>query len=144
MRNFLSTSNIFQPNKKLNKCEKKILICSQKTILTDLSANKIQNLTLLAHCPIHALEFFHIIIDSFTNKDTSQINSRKSRAISNWSMLLPVLGLKWNIFNISILSLAKLAFKCQFHKMVKHTQTIDWQIANELFECVWPFCGIGT
>ena len=23
-----------------------------------------------------------------------------------------------------------------FHKMVKHTQNIRWQIADELFECV--------
>ena len=33
-------------------------------------------------------------------------------------------------------------FKRQFHKIVKHTQTIRWQIADELFElfeCVWPF-----
>ena len=28
--------------------------------------------------------------------------------------------------------------------MVKHTQTIPRQIADELFECVWPFCGIGA
>ena len=44
--------------------------------------------------------------------------------------------------------------------MVKHSQTICWQaptpkngqapssnllaVADELFECVWPFCGIGT
>ena len=28
--------------------------------------------------------------------------------------------------------------------MVKHTQTIHRQIANELFECVWPLCGVGT
>ena len=28
--------------------------------------------------------------------------------------------------------------------MVKHTQTIRRQIANELFECVWPFCEIGA
>ena len=27
--------------------------------------------------------------------------------------------------------------------MVKHTQTIPRQIAV-LFECVWPFCGIGA
>ena len=27
-------------------------------------------------------------------------------------------------------------FKHQFHKMVKHTQTICWQIPDELFECV--------
>ena len=27
-------------------------------------------------------------------------------------------------------------FKPQYHKMVKHTQTIRWQIANELFERV--------
>ena len=33
-------------------------------------------------------------------------------------------------------------FKCQPHKMVKHTQTIRQQIADELFECVWPFCGV--
>ena len=30
--------------------------------------------------------------------------------------------------------------------MVKHTQTIRRQFADELelFDCVWPFCGIGT
>ena len=28
--------------------------------------------------------------------------------------------------------------------MVKHTQTIRWQIADELFECIWPFCEIGA
>ena len=37
-----------------------------------------------------------------------------------------------------------LPFKRQFHKMVKYTQTIRRQIPNELFECLWPFCGIGT
>ena len=26
--------------------------------------------------------------------------------------------------------------------MVKHTQTIRRQIADELFQCVWPFCEI--
>ena len=31
-----------------------------------------------------------------------------------------------------------------FTKMVKHTQTIRRQIADELFECVWLFCGIGS
>ena len=28
--------------------------------------------------------------------------------------------------------------------MVKHTQTICRQFANELFECVWPFSEIGA
>ena len=28
--------------------------------------------------------------------------------------------------------------------MVKHTQRICRQIADELFECVWPFCEIGA
>ena len=28
--------------------------------------------------------------------------------------------------------------------MVKHTQTIRRQFADELFECVWPFCEIGS
>ena len=35
-------------------------------------------------------------------------------------------------------------FKRQFHKMVKRTQTIRRQFADELFDCVWPFCGIGA
>ena len=34
--------------------------------------------------------------------------------------------------------------KRQRNKMVKHTQTIDRQFADELFECVWPFCGVGA
>ena len=37
-----------------------------------------------------------------------------------------------------------LTLKCQPHKMVKHTQTIRWQIANDLFECVRPFCEISV
>ena len=28
--------------------------------------------------------------------------------------------------------------------MLKHTQTIRRQIADKLFECVWPFFGIGA
>ena len=28
--------------------------------------------------------------------------------------------------------------------MFKHTQTIRWRFANELLECVWPFCEVGT
>ena len=28
--------------------------------------------------------------------------------------------------------------------MVKHTQAIRPQFADELFECVWPFCGVGA
>ena len=28
--------------------------------------------------------------------------------------------------------------------MVKHTQTIHRQIADELFECVWQFGGVGN
>ena len=28
--------------------------------------------------------------------------------------------------------------------MVKHIQTIRRQIADELFECIWPFCDIGA
>ena len=35
-------------------------------------------------------------------------------------------------------------FKRQFHKMVEHTQPIRRQIADELFEFVWPFYGIGA
>ena len=28
--------------------------------------------------------------------------------------------------------------------MIKLTQTIRRQFTDELFECVWPFCGIGA
>ena len=28
--------------------------------------------------------------------------------------------------------------------MVKHTETNRLRIADELFECVWPFCGVGA
>ena len=34
--------------------------------------------------------------------------------------------------------------KCQPYKMVSHTQTIRRQFADKLFECVWPFCGVGV
>ena len=30
------------------------------------------------------------------------------------------------------------------HAIVKHTQTIRQEFADELFECVWPFCEIGA
>ena len=33
-------------------------------------------------------------------------------------------------------------FKRQFHKMVKHNQTIRRQFADELFEYVLPCCGV--
>ena len=36
----------------------------------------------------------------------------------------------------------EVTFKRQFHKMVKYTQTSRRQISDELFEFVWPFCGI--
>ena len=37
-----------------------------------------------------------------------------------------------------------LSIKRQSQKMVKHAQTIRRQIADELFECVWTFCGIAA
>ena len=37
-----------------------------------------------------------------------------------------------------------MGFKRQPHLTVKHTQTIRRQITDELFEYVWPFCGVGT
>ena len=35
-------------------------------------------------------------------------------------------------------------FKNQLHKVVTLTQAIHRQIADELFESVWPFCGVGA
>ena len=37
-----------------------------------------------------------------------------------------------------------LPFKRQPHRMVKPNQAIRRQIADELLECVWPFCGVGA
>ena len=46
--------------------------------------------------------------------------------------------------NFSVTSILYWPFKRQSHKMVKHTQTISRQIADEFFEWVWPFCRIGA
>ena len=35
-------------------------------------------------------------------------------------------------------------FKRKSHKIVEHAQTIRREIADELFECVWPLCEIGA
>ena len=35
-------------------------------------------------------------------------------------------------------------FKRQINKLAKHTQTIRRQFADELFECVRPFCAVGA
>ena len=34
-------------------------------------------------------------------------------------------------------------YQCQTHKMVKHTQNLS-ATAGKLFDCVEPFCGVGT
>ena len=54
--------------------------------------------------------------------------------------MIPIIGLSLVTSSINRIW----PFKRQFHKMVKHTETIRRQIAEELFECVWPFCGIGA
>ena len=53
-------------------------------------------------------------------------------------------GQTWTIWQ-SPLSLSLYStFKRQPHNMVKHIQTIRRQFADELFECVWPFCGVAA
>ena len=51
----------------------------------------------------------------------------------------------WSLSNLQSIIWLKLVtgllFKRRPHEMVKHTQTIPRQIDDELFECVWPFCG---
>ena len=47
-------------------------------------------------------------------------------------------------FRFFLLFAVSWPFKRQSHKMVKRTQTIRRQIADELFECAWPFYDIGT
>ena len=36
----------------------------------------------------------------------------------------------------TVIQSGSLTFKHQHHKIIKHIQTIRWQIADELFECV--------
>ena len=50
------------------------------------------------------------------------------------------MGVRW----ISIRDFPAESFKRQINKVAKHTQTIRRQVADELFECVWPFCMIGA
>ena len=64
--------------------------------------------------------------------DTRVVNGDKRQ---KW--VLPD-GIPVNSDNVSIF------FKRQNHKMVKHTQTIRRQFADELIERVSPFCGIGA
>ena len=45
---------------------------------------------------------------------------------------------------LNCLDITQVNIKMRNVEMVKHTQAICWQIANELFECVWPFYGIGA
>ena len=59
----------------------------------------------------------------------------------NFSDFIRLLGnqKQWN--HIESIQLNPLSAKPD--KMVKQTQTIRRLTANELFQCVWPFCGIG-
>ena len=52
----------------------------------------------------------------------------------------------WQKIKVSKLKLINHSypFKRQPHKMVKHTQTIRRLTGDEMFECVWPFCGVGA
>ena len=40
--------------------------------------------------------------------------------------------------------LCLLTFQAPTPQKVKHTQTICRQLGHELFECVWPFSGVGS
>ena len=46
-----------------------------------------------------------------------------------------------NSLNVEYLPLT---LEHQPHKMIKHTQTIRRQFADELFECIWSFCDVGA
>ena len=48
------------------------------------------------------------------------------------------------IHKINKMYIRRLPFKRQSYKMVKYTQTICRQFADEWFECVWPFCQVGA
>ena len=37
-----------------------------------------------------------------------------------------------------------ITFKRQPQKIVKHIQTIRRVLPTNCFECVWPFCGVGS
>ena len=59
----------------------------------------------------------------------------------------PCQGMRLLMKRKCFLSSSLLPFKHQPLKMVKHTKTIRRQQptnADELFECVWPFCGVGA
>ena len=44
---------------------------------------------------------------------------------------------------VDIIIISSNALSANPRKMVKHTQTVHRQFANELFEYVWPFYGVG-
>ena len=81
---------------------------------------------------------------------------RRSLSYRNQSINLQIKSMNWFLYDRDHRhervkkmwriqkSLFMLTFKRQSHKIVKHTETIRRQIADELFECVWPFCWIGA
>ena len=60
----------------------------------------------------------------------------KNSWLENYSVKVWLKSLK----KYKILVLLGLSAVCQG----KYTQTICWLLADKLFECVWPFCGVGT
>ena len=56
---------------------------------------------------------------------------------------MPLTSNDTQTLELGLLTVGK-TFKSQISKVAKHNPTIRWQFADELFECVWPFCGIGT
>ena len=66
------------------------------------------------------------------------------RRTGNFAFNIFILIYIFTRVNVSFYILIINPLNANFTKMVKHTQTIRRQIADELFECVWPFCGIGT
>ena len=71
---------------------------------------------------------------------------------SNWNKKLSNFGILdktrkaigFKSLRLNCLDITQVNIKMRNVEMVKHTQAICWQIANELFECVWPFYGIGA
>ena len=58
--------------------------------------------------------------------------------------VLPKTFVSTMLESLYVSNLLSILYKRQPHKMVKHTQTIRRLTADEFFEYVWPFCGIGA
>ena len=133
---------VFTPNKR------EALICDNKYLLKKFGFPKIYSTTKSSLNTCHNYSEF---IKSYYSSMVSLLKESSTGAYKVYYCFILLNLKKYCAKKIQNVAFPKIStygksehFRLQFHKMIKDTQTIRPQFADELFECVWPFCGIGA